>query len=159
MNQRFLLNHLIKMLRNRRLEKPVKFFYQKRSIATSTHCIFLSFYKVFILQHLEYATRASSPFLSWDSKELESVQKTCDEVCKRTATRPIRGSPPAVAALFPVRRRIRGDLICIYNIMNSHLDYQIDVVFAAPTRAGLRSQTFKIHQQLRKTCNKLGHLR
>ncbi len=51
------------------------FFYQKRSIATSTHCIFLSFYNVFIRRHLEYAIQVSFPFLSGDTQELESVQK------------------------------------------------------------------------------------
>ncbi len=50
-----------------------------------------------------------------------------------------------------VRRRIRGDLICMYRIMHGLLDFPCETVFAAPTRIGLRSHTFKIHQQRCKT--------
>ncbi len=50
-----------------------------------------------------------------------------------------------------VRRRIRGDLICMYKIMHGLLDFPCDAVFAAPTRIGLRGHTLKIHQQQCKT--------
>ncbi len=50
-----------------------------------------------------------------------------------------------------VRRRIRGDLICMYKIMHGLLDFPCDAVFAASTRIGLRDHTLKIHQQRCKT--------
>ncbi len=46
-----------------------------------------------------------------------------------------------------IRRRIRGDFICMYNIMHGLLDFPCDAAFAAPTRIGLRGHTLKIHQQ------------
>ncbi len=49
------------------------------------------------------------------------------------------------------RRRIRGDLICMYKKMHGLLDFPRDAVFAAPTRIGLRGHAFKIHQQWCKT--------
>ncbi len=50
-----------------------------------------------------------------------------------------------------IRRRIRGDLICMYKIMHGLLNFPCDTVFAAPTRIGLRGHTLKIHQQRFKT--------
>ncbi len=50
-----------------------------------------------------------------------------------------------------IRRRIRGDLIYMHKIMHGLLDFLCDVVFAAPTRIGLRGHTLKIHQQRCKT--------
>ncbi len=50
-----------------------------------------------------------------------------------------------------VRRRICGELICMYKIMHGLLDFPCDSVFAAPTRIGLRGHIFKIHQQRCKT--------
>ncbi len=50
-----------------------------------------------------------------------------------------------------VRRRIRGNRICMYKIMHGLLDFPCDTVIAAPTHTGLRDHTFKIHQQRCKT--------
>ncbi len=52
---------------------------------------------------------------------------------------------------FLVRRRIRGDLICMYKITLSLLDFACDAVFAAATRIGLRGHALEIHQKRCKT--------
>ncbi len=96
--------------------------------------IFLPMHKAFIRPHLEYAIQASSLILSRDCQALESVQKL--------AVKGLRHVPYETALqrlqLFPlIRRRIRGDLICMYKLMHGLLDFPCDGVFAAPTRIGL----------------------
>ncbi len=90
-------------------------FYLKRFLATLTPSIFLPLYKAFIRPHLEYAIQASSPILSRDCQAIESVQKLAVKFVKG-----LRHVPHETALL--VRRRIRGDLICMYKIMHGLLD-------------------------------------
>ncbi len=53
-----------------------------------------------------------------------------------------------------VRRRIRGDLICMYKVLHDLLVFPCDTVFAASTRFGFLGYAFKIRQQRCKThCN------
>ncbi len=126
-------------------------FYLKRSFAALTPSIFLPLYKAFIRPHLEYAIQASSLILSRDCQELESVQKLAVKFVKGLRHVPYKTALQRLQ-LFPlVRRRIRGDLICMYKIMHGLLDFPSDAVFAAPSRVGLRGHTFKIHQQRCKT--------
>ncbi len=77
--------------------------------------------------------------------------KICDEVCKGAAPLPYDTALQRLRLFSLIRRRLRGDLICMYKIMHGLLDFPCDAVFAATTRIGLRGHTFKIHQQRCKT--------
>ncbi len=118
-------------------------FYLKRSFAALTPSIFLPLYKAFIRPHLEYAIQASSPILSRDCQALESVQKLAVKFVRGLRHVPYETALQRVQLFSLIRRRIRGDLICMYNIMHGLLDVPCDAVFAAPTRIGLRGHTFK----------------
>ncbi len=125
-------------------------FYLKLSFTALTPSIFRPLYKAFIRSHLKSTIQASSPILSRVCQALESVQK------RAVFVKGLRHAPYGTALqrlqLFSlIRRRISGDLICMYKIMHGLLDFPCDAVFAAPTRIGLRGQTFKIHQQRCKT--------
>ncbi len=113
-------------------------FYLKRSFAALTPSIFLPLYKAFIHPHQEYAIQASSSILSRDCQRLESVQKLAVKFVKGLHHVPYETAPPRLQLFSLVRRRIRGDLICMYRIMHGFLDFPCDVVFAAPNRIGLR---------------------
>ncbi len=104
-----------------------------------------------VRSHLEYAIQASSPILSRDCQALESVQKLAVKFVKGLRHVQYETSVQQLQLFSLIRRRIRGDLICMHKIMQGLLDVPCDAVFAAPTRIGLRGHTFKIHQQRCKT--------
>ncbi len=120
-------------------------FYLKRSFAALTPSIVLPLYKAFIRPHLEYAIQASSPILSRDCQALESVQKLAVKFVKGLRHVPYETALQRLQLFSLIRRRIRGDLTCLYKIMHGLLDFPCDAVFAAPTRIGLRGHTLKIH--------------
>ncbi len=126
-------------------------FYPKRSLAALIPRISLPLYKAFIRPHLEYAIQTSSPILSRDCQALESVQKLAVKFVKGLRRVPCETALQRLQLFSIVRRRIRGDLICMYKIMHGLLNFPCDAVFAAPTRIWLRGHTIKIHQQRCKT--------
>ncbi len=120
-------------------------FYIKQSFTALTPSIFLRFYKAFIHPHLEYAIQAP-PILSRDCQGLESVQKLAVKFVKGLRHIPYETALQWLQLLSLGRRRISGDLICVYNITHGILGFPCDAVFAAATHIRLRSHTFKIHQ-------------
>ncbi len=122
-------------------------FYLERSFAALTPCIFLPLYKAFIRPHLEHAIQASPPLLSRDCQALEKVQKLAVMFVKGLRHVPYETALQRLQLFSLIRRRIRGDLICMYKIMHGLLDFPCDAVFAALTSIGLRGHTLKIHQQ------------
>ncbi len=92
-----------------------------------------------------------SPILSRDYQALEIVQKLAVKFVKGLRHVPYETALQRLQLFSLACRRIRNDLICMYEIMHGLLDFLYDVVFAAPTRIGLRGHTFKIHQQRCKT--------
>ncbi len=110
--------------------------YLKRSFATLSPSMFLPLYKAFIGPYLEYAIQTSSSSLTRDWQALESVQKLALKFLKGLRRVPYETALQRLR-LFPlVRRRILGDLICIYTIMHALLDSSCDAVFAAPPALG-----------------------
>ncbi len=91
------------------------------------------------------------PFSPWDCLALESVQKLAVKFVKGLRHVPYETTLQRLQLFSLIRRRIRGDLICMYKIMHGLLDFPCDAVFAAPTRIGLRGHTLKIPQQRCKT--------
>ncbi len=126
------------------------FFTLKRSFATLTLSIFLPLYKAFIRHHLENAVQ-SSAILSRECQALESVQTFALKFDKEVRHVPYETTLQQLRLFSLVRRRTRVAITCINKIMHGLLDFPCDAVFAAPTRIGLRSRTFKIHQQGCKT--------
>ncbi len=96
-------------------------FYLKRSFAALTPSIFLPLHKAFFRPHLEYAIQASSPILSRDCQVLESVQELAVKFVKGLCHVPYETVLQRQQLFSLVRRKIRGDLICIYNNLHGLL--------------------------------------
>ncbi len=86
-----------------------------------------------------------------ESQVLESVQKLAVKLVKGLRHVSYEAALQRLQLFSLIRRRIRGDLICMYKIMHGLLDFLCDAVFADPTRIGLRGHTLKIYQQRCKT--------
>ncbi len=119
-------------------------FYLKRSFAALTPSISPPLYKAFIRPHLEYAIQAPSPILSRDCQALESVQKLAVKFLKGLCHVPYEAALQRLQLFSLIRRRIRGDFICMYKIIHGLLDFPCDAVFSTPRRIGLRDHTLKI---------------
>ncbi len=135
-------------------QKPVEcFFLIKRSFAPYPPAFFFSRKSVYLSASWTCNT-AFLPIYLPDSQALENVQKLAlkfliglSHVCYELALQLMR--------LFSlVRRRICGNLSCMYKIIARGLvDFQWGADFTVPTRSGLRGHAFTIHQQ---RCNTRG---
>ncbi len=118
-------------------------FYLKRSFATLTPIISFPLCKAFIRPHLEYTIQESAPILSQDCQALESIQELAVKFVKGLRHVIYETALQQLKLFSLVRRRISGDLICMYKIMHGLLNFPCDAVFAAPTHIVLRGHTFK----------------
>ncbi len=121
-------------------------FYLKRSFATLTPSIFLPLYKALIHPHLEYSIQVSCPILSLDYEILEGFQKRAVKLEKGLHHDPYEIALQRLRLFSLVRRRIRGDLICMSKTKHGLLDFPCDAVFVVTICIVLRGHTFKIHQ-------------
>ncbi len=103
-------------------------FNLKQSFAALTSSIFLPLYKAFSRPNIE------SAILSRVCQALESVQKLAVKIVKGLHHAPYETALQRLQLFSLVRRRIRGDFICMYEIMHGLLDFPCGAVFAAPTR-------------------------
>ncbi len=106
--------------------------------------------KAFIPPHLEYAIQAPFPILSRDSQALESVQELPVMFVKEVRHVKYEAALQRLQLFSLIRKRNRGDLIYMYKKIHGYIFHATQRLLP-PTRAGPRSQAFKIHQQRRKT--------
>ncbi len=82
---------------------------------------------------------------------LESVHKPAAKFVKRLRHVPYEAALKWLRLFSLVRKRARGDLICMYKMMHHILEFPCDAAFEVPTRSGFRGHTFKVQQQRCKT--------
>ncbi len=121
-------------------------FYLKPSFAALTKVFFSPFHN-FIRPHLEYAIQAAHPFLSRDAEALEKVQKFSPKFVKGLRYVPYEAAPTQPHLFFLTRRRIRGDLIVMFNITHGLLEFPMESTSAQSTCKGLHGYAYKFHQQ------------
>ncbi len=122
-------------------------FYLKRSFAALTPSIFLPLYKTFIRPHLEYSIQATHPILCRDAEALETVQKLALKFVKGLRHVPYDAALKKLRIFSLTHRRIRGELIAMFNITHDLLKFPMASTFVYPTHQGLRGHAFKFHQQ------------
>ncbi len=111
-------------------------FYLKRSFAARTPSIFLLLYKTFIRPHLEYSIQATHPILCRDAEALEKIQKLALKFVKRLRHVPYEAALKQLRLFSLTHRRIRGDLIAMFKITHSLLEFPMASTFVYPTRKG-----------------------
>ena len=107
---------------------------------------FLTLYTVFVRPKLEYCIQAASPCLKKDSELLERVQRTATRLIPGIAKLPY-GTRLTKLNLFPLSyRRIRGDLITVFKLLNDKFAPDMPSFFLSSKTENLRGHSKKVHK-------------
>ena len=84
--------------------------------------MFISLYKTLIRPQMEYCPQVWSPYLQKDINILEKVQRRATKLVPGLQDLPYE-QRLKMLKLYPLaERRIRGDTICIWKMLNGHID-------------------------------------
>ncbi len=109
-------------------------FYLKRTFADLNPSIFRPLYKMFIRPHLEYAIQATHPVLSRAAKALENVQKLGLKFVKGLRYVPYEAALQELRLFSLTHRRIHGDLIFMFKITHSLIEFSMESTFIHATQ-------------------------
>ncbi len=104
-------------------------FYLKRSFGALAPSIFLPLHKTFNRPHLESAIQATHPILCHDAEALEKVQKLALKFLKGLRHVLYKAALKQLRLFSLTHRRIHGDLIAIFKIINGLLDVPMASTF------------------------------
>ena len=82
--------------------------------------MFLPLYKTLVRPHLEYAIQAWCPYYQKDVIKLEKVQRRATKLIPSLAELPYTDRLDKLNLTTLERRRIRGDMIEVFKILNGH---------------------------------------
>ncbi len=99
------------------------------------------------MKHLEHSIQATHAILCCYAEALGKVQKLVLKLVKGLRHAPYEAAPKQLRLFSLTYRRIRGDLIAMFNITPGLLELPMASTFAHPTRKGLRGHAYKFHHQ------------
>jgi len=119
----------------------------KRNFTSLSHEAFLSIYKALVRSHLEYAVSIWNPYKKEFIEKLEKIQM------RATKLLPDLRKLPYVDRLKKLKlptlkyRRIRGDIIELYKIINNFYDSETTIELTYAPYACTRGNRFKLFSQ------------
>ena len=119
----------------------------KKTFTYMNKDMFNSLYKALVRPMLEYCTQIWNPHLEKDIIALEKVQRRATKIVPQLNKLPYEERLDALK-LYPLKdRRMRGDMIAVYKMMNGLIDVNRDVILPMVNnpKAGTRSH----NQQLK----------
>ena len=118
----------------------------KRSFKFLNNKIFLLLYRVFIRPHLEYCVQAWCPYLCRDIDKLEKVQRRATKLLPNLTHLPYPDRLKILGLYSLYYRRIRGDLILTYRILNKHIKIDSNIFFSLSTVTHTRGHQLKLYK-------------
>ena len=111
--------------------------------------MFLSLYKTLVRPHLEYANCVWSPFFKMDITRLEKVQRRSTKIVPSLADLPYAERLKQLNLPTLSYRRVRGDMIQVFKIMNGLTDMsnKYDLYEMKDVSVNLRGHGQKIQKQ------------
>ena len=111
-------------------------------------------YKAYIRPHVEYCVQAWNPYLVKDIKAIEKIQRRATKLVPSLREKPYQDRLEELN-LYPLEiRRLRGDLIVVFKILNGLEDIQPDQLFTRSHNTRTRGHNFKLFKrQLKKGLN------
>ena len=99
---------------------------------------FLALYKSFVRPHLEYCVQAWSPHLERDKQVLEKVQRRATKLLPELCNLAYEDRLKRLGLTTLEDRRVRGDLIEMFKILNGHVNIEYSLFFTHRVYEGLR---------------------
>ena len=113
--------------------------------------MFLQLYKVYVRPHLEYCQQACSPYMAKDINLIEGVQHRATKLVKSIEDLSYEERLKHLKLYSLEDRRLRGDLILMYRIMNGDVNIDSSKLFTVKAPNMARGHAMKVH--LKKISN------
>ena len=123
----------------------------KRTFSYLDKDIFLRLYKAMVRPHLEYANVVWSPFLKRQSSAIEKVQRRATKILHFLKEMNYEERLKVLKLPSLKSRRLRGDLILTYKILNNSVDINTNMFFTSPALNITRKSTNKIFIKYSRT--------
>ena len=119
----------------------------RRTMVSRDKDVILKLYKSLVRPHLEYCVQVWSPSLKRDIKIIEKVQRRATKMIKGMHCLSYDERLLRCRLTTLERRRIRGDLILTYNILNKHVNVNSDKFFTIASTNNTRGHHQKIFKK------------
>ena len=118
----------------------------KRTMVSRDKDLILKLYKTLVRPHLEYCVQVWSPSLKQDINILERVQRRATKIINGMHGLSYEERLLSCRLTTLERRRIRGDLILVYNILNNGLNLDPDKFFTRVSNRNTRGHPMKLYK-------------
>ena len=123
----------------------------RRTFSYMDKDMFLQLYKVYVRPHLEYCQQACSPYMAKDINLIEGVQHRATKLVKSIEDLSYEERLKQLQLYSLEDRRLRGDLILMYRIMNGDVNIDSSKLFTVKAPNMARGHAMKVH--LKKISN------
>ena len=104
-------------------------------------------YKTYVRPHLEFCVQVWSPYLVGDIDALEKVQRRATKLIPGLSNLPYEERLKILHLHSLYARRLRGDLILTYRILNGLISISSDDLFTLNTNSRTRGHNLKLYKK------------
>ena len=116
----------------------------KKSYNTRDKTTICTLYKGLVRPHLEYGNAIWGPFLLGDIRKVEAVQRRATKLIPNLQDKPYQDRLKALELPSLVYRRMRGDMILMYKVMNGLVRIDRSLMFTPMTLNNTRGHPQKV---------------